>query len=172
MATCNWTTASAGDKYLVWDWLNVWGTQTSTTTSITQPIVVSDVSSVLSFSPPVRQPAPLEFSPYINATELVLEFLAEARRRLPGLTRERFLRLTIADFFAFLIRRAAEVDGVEPPEMATAEIQVATRQLRCGWCARFLPKAYELLRLCYCGAGCLERAALRDGITLPARRAS
>jgi hypothetical protein len=96
------------------DWVASWQTNTSTATSASYPMVVSGTWSQP--PPPVRAPAPLEFSPYINGAELVLEFLAEARARVPGLTREQFLAFTIGDFFAFLLRRAAEVDGVPPPE--------------------------------------------------------
>lgn len=154
------------DKVLATDWISANMTATATTASYSFPVYVSGATSVQALEP-VRRPAPLEFSPYINATELVMEFLAEARVRLPGLTRERFLRLTIADFFAFLIRRAAEVDGVEPPEMAKTELRVPTRLSRCGWCARFLPRSYDLLRMSHCGVRCLRRAAERDGIALP-----
>ncbi len=103
----------AWDKLAVKDWAS-WTTTTSTATSASYPMVVSGTWSQP--PPPVRAPAPLEFSPYINGAELVLEFLAEARVRVPELTREQFLAFTIGDFFAFLLRRAAEVDGVPPPE--------------------------------------------------------
>lgn len=178
LASDSWTTCSIpGDKMLVWQWLNQHQTAV-TTTAVTGLItdVTITVSSPATFSSPlavaapIRRKAPLEFNPYINATELVIEFLAEARRLIPELSRERFLRLTIADFFAFLIRRAAQADGVSPPEIAAGEIPVPSPRHRCAGCGRFLPRRFELLRLYHCGTLCLEQAAARNGICLAGGR--
>lgn len=172
----SWTygaSAKVSDKQMAAEWQRIIRDSTTTSTGgyVLYPgtsITVSQTSYVVpavvaagSQPAPARQRAPLAFSPHINATEMVMEFLAEARSRVPGLTREQFLKLTIGDFFAFLIRRAAEADGVPPPEIEGHALLPARVRHRCGACGRFLSARLAERRVYHCNAVCLDRALAR-----------
>jgi hypothetical protein len=163
----SWTNTATSMSYSGMDTLKFSFTTSVTGSLVTGwPTITGSLPADPAAGPPKRLPAPLAFSPYISATELVVEFLNEAREKIPGLTRQQFLRLTISDFFAFLIRRAAETDGVAAPELK--EHDLTPRRARCGGCGRFLARRFELARLGHCGAPCLERAARKAGIPLAA----
>ncbi len=118
---------------------------TATAASYTDPNVWTWIrQDVLDFAakqgltppPPVRRSPPLEFNRYINASDLLEEFI-----RWLGTQRVRqseVMALPIDLFIKWLILRACEQDGEEPN--VTLELP-SPRARQCAGCGRFLPKA-------------------------------
>lgn len=88
-----------------------------------------------------RLPPPREFNPYINASDMLEEFF-----RFLGTEQVRkreVFKLPLDLFVKWLIIRACEADGEEPP--VTLELPAPKQQPRCLGCQRFLPAGVPVL---------------------------
>lgn len=86
---------------------------------------------------PSRLPAPREFNPYINASDLLEEFIRFAGTE--GVRSGDVLGLPIEAFVKWLVIRACEKDQEEPN--VTLELPRRFGQPRCLGCQRFMPRA-------------------------------
>lgn len=120
------------------------GTGTSTGTSIstnTAPL-------------PAPDPPPLEFNRFLNASDLLEDFIEDAGRA--GVRQSEFLNLPIELFINWLIIKAAEKDGDPIPEGA---LQIAQHHKalpfkgspRCLTCGRFILRVQAASGINWCG---------------------
>lgn len=104
-----------------------------------------------------------EFNRFVNASDILEEFVTFAGQA--GVTKAEFLKLPLETFLRFLILRAAEADGEEPPEEAKAPLLAlpAPKVLRhhCRTCGRFVRAHYHARQFDYCDGTCASRFALR-----------
>lgn len=90
---------------------------------------------------PVRTAtAPLEFNKYINASDLLQEFLEYLREQ--KVRRIDVMQLPVELFVKWLIIRACEEDQEEPN--VTLQLPAPNRQPRCVGCQRFLAKTFPV----------------------------
>lgn len=139
LSTLNWsTTASTTQSYTKLS--NAWNTTSATSY---QPITYN-VSTWTTIphkrdDRPRRRPAPLEFNPYINASDLMAEFIAFVGAQ--GVRQGEVMGLPVELFIKWLVVRACEADDVEP----NVELVVPRRpQPRCLGCQRFMRRGVHL----------------------------
>lgn len=115
---------------------DVWAYATAATTSCTMTDSTSTASLYLvpasgGFADPAPPPR-REFNRYVNASDLLEEFISDMARL--GMTQAQFLALPINAFITWLVLKAAQADGESP-------------LWRCNACGRFTPPG-----LVACGA--------------------
>lgn len=105
------------------------------TTPVTKPIVKVDEAPAIK-----RRPAPLEFNKYINASDLLEEFIRYCGEQ--GVRQREMLELPVDLFIKWLIIRACEADKEEPN--VTLELPAPKRQCRCLGCGKFMRRGLAL----------------------------
>lgn len=91
-------------------------------------------------APPGRLAPPREFNPYINASDLLEEFIRFAG--VEGVRSGDVLGLPIEAFVKWLVIRACEQDQEEPN--VTLELPARRPQPRCLGCQRFMPRSTRM----------------------------
>lgn len=131
-------------------------TTTATTTPITytlSPLPTYDPDQI--GPPPARLPPPRAFNRYINASDLLEEFI-----RWLGTQRVRqrqVLELPLDLFVKWLVIRACEEDQEEPN--VTLELPAPPPRLRCVQCQRYMPKSKVPFDRAVCAVRYFEKAA-------------
>lgn len=102
-----------------------------------------------------------EFNRFINASDLIEDFISECKRL--GLRRKDFLGLPIGLFIHWLVIKSAEADGEDPPpEVPRLEAGVLAlappRRPRCQACGRFMLVAVRDAGLGHCRPKCYAKA--------------
>lgn len=92
--------------------------------------------------PPPRRPAPREFNRYLNASDLLEEFIRFAGER--GADADEILQLPIELFVKWLIIRAAEADQEEPPIAMPPLRALPAPQPRCLGCGRWMRRTIAI----------------------------
>ena len=90
-----------------------------------------------------------DFNPFLNASDLLEQYIEEL---VPlGIRQDQVLHLEIEGFIYWLIHRAAERDGDEPPK-DVPRLPTPQRRLvnRCRTCGRFIFHSYVLASIFYC----------------------
>lgn len=131
-------------------------TFTTTSTSGTAGNVFVPGNQFVSVSsPPVAAPPvnPREFNRYINASDLLEEFIEHMGKC--GIKQGEFLNLPIEIFINWLILRAAQRDGDPVPEGVVApenhpKAQQAKRFPRCRTCGRFITQRQAADGILWC----------------------
>jgi hypothetical protein len=113
-----------------------------------------------------------EFNRYVNASDLLEEFMAFVRPL--GVRRGELLRLPLELFIRFLIVRAAEADGdVLPEAEAGPPLEAQVRKAlppprpRCLGCGRFLRRQLQAAGILFCSGAHLDRYAARKALAAP-----
>lgn len=92
-----------------------------------------------------------EFSPFINASDMVAGFLDEIRDL--GIKRDIALNLPIKLFIKWLIIKAAEKDGdsvnVQPVNKDPKLLQFI--KPKCNYCGKYIRKLHQINEFPYCG---------------------
>lgn len=88
-----------------------------------------------------------EFNRYLNSSDLMEEFIAFAAAA--GANKRDILGLPLNLFITFLIIRAAESDGEEPPDDVILQLPKPKID-RCGFCGRFLRPTLAAQGLIHC----------------------
>jgi hypothetical protein len=101
------------------------------------------------------------FNPYLNASDLLEAFVRDAGAA--GVRQGEVLGLPVLAFVRWLVRQAAEADGVPAPAEAEP-LALPAPPPRCGWCGRFVARAAAAASLPWCGPGHAARAAARAGV--------
>lgn len=114
-------------------------------------------------SPPAGAGAPLGFNRFVNASDLLEEFVRFAKDL--GLKRRQFLDLPVELFIQWLVVRAAEVDG-EPRPHDVPDPKAAILALpkprspwgsRCLDCKRFIPEKQAMIGIVFCSGAHMDR---------------
>lgn len=96
-----------------------------------------------------------EFSPYLNASDLLESFIKEVGR-LDGVNQDEILRLPIEAFINWLILQAAirdgdSLDGLPSVEAALPRLPPPLpAKARCVTCGRFMSKVWAVARIPFC----------------------
>ena len=93
-----------------------------------------------------------EFNPYINASDLLEQFIKEMGK-VDGVKQTEVLRLPIEAFIYWLILQAAKKDGDSLeglPRVETALPAPMPKLPRCKSCGRFLSKVWAEMRISFC----------------------
>lgn len=88
-----------------------------------------------------RQPAPRTFNKYINASDMLEDFIKYLGEH--GVKQSEFMGLPIELFIKWLIIKACEADNEEPN--VTLELPSPRKQPRCLGCQKYMPMAATLL---------------------------
>lgn len=101
---------------------------------------------------PVRRQAcrDLEFNRYINSSDLLEEFIKDLG--VVGVKQDEVLNVPIELFINWLIIRAAEQDGEEPPEEVPRLETEVKKTCHCKWCGRFISKQKDKVGISFCNA--------------------
>jgi hypothetical protein len=109
-------------------------TTTPTVRFVTPPVAGADLPDVdVSGVPPhYRQPPPRHFNRFLNASDLMEEFVREMGEL--GVKQGEFMKLPTDLFINWLVIKAAEADGEGPPEGVRLALPPGVRALpsRCG----------------------------------------
>lgn len=89
-------------------------------------------------APPPRPIAPPGFNKYVNASDLLEEFIAYLATQ--GVRQRDFMNLPVELFIKWLIVRACEEDGEAPPDVSL-ELPPRPSQPRCFGCNRFMARS-------------------------------
>lgn len=100
-----------------------------------------------------------EFNRYVNASDLLEEFLRYLRSM--GVTRKDVMKVDLGVFVTWLIIAAAEADGMEkPPEevlMLESQVKPIGRQPTCKCCKRFIPRKTAEAGVFFCNGAHMDR---------------
>jgi len=124
----DWGTGSSTNYYTV---PIQWGTANI---PFPAPITAWPVDDGADLVAPARRSAPLDFNKYINASDLLEEFIAFLGEN--KVRQGEVMRLPLELFVKWLIIRACEQDHEEPN--VTLSLPPARRQPRCIACGRFM----------------------------------
>lgn len=116
-------------------WNTTAGSNSTVTDWTTDTYVLRGVQSNVQPSPPPAVPAPREFNKYVNASDLLEEFVAFLGEN--GVRRGEVLRLPLDLWFKWLIVRACEEEDEKPPVVVQIPT-AATGRKRCQVCQRFM----------------------------------
>jgi hypothetical protein len=105
-----------------------------------------------------------EFSPYLNASDLLASFIEYVGSL--GVRKDEVMRLPLQLFVSWLIIEACERDGdIIPPELVPVHQDPAVLQVvkpRCMRCGKFIPRLHQRHRFPFCdpkhASGYLEAA--------------
>lgn len=99
-----------------------------------------------------------EFNRYLNASDLIEEFIGEIGGL--GIKKGEILKVPMSAFIAFLVVKAAEADGEEPPAVEIDMIESARdsvlllpapiKKPKCCCCGRFIARSFGDAGLAYC----------------------
>ena len=104
----------------------------------------------------LRLPPPREFNRYINASDLLEEFIRYAGSQ--GVTQREVLTLPIDLFIKWLILEASEFDGEDAPDDVVVDFPA---RHRCRGCGKFLSSRLREIEMNYCADECVERRLQR-----------
>jgi len=97
---------------------------------------------IVSTPPDPRLPAPLAFNRFINASDLLEEFIKWLGGQ--GVRQREVFQMPMEFFIKWLILRACEQDG-ETPNVTMPALPAPRHQPRCLGCGRFVTKATPLV---------------------------
>jgi hypothetical protein len=101
-------------------------------------------------SAPVRRPPPLDFNKFLNASDMMEEFIRFCGT--VGVRQSELMDLPVGHFINWLILKAAEADGEEPPKDIHLQLPSgpkARHSHRCKFCGRFIPHPdHQMIRYC------------------------
>lgn len=137
------TTAVSNNAFNLWVSSGTAGTSTISLNTATNYV-----------GPSVPDPPPLEFNRFLNASDLLEDFIEDAGRA--GVRQSEFLNLPIELFINWLIIKAAEKDGDPIPEGA---LRIAQHHKalpfkgspRCLTCGRFILRVQAASGINWCG---------------------
>ncbi len=109
------------------------------------------------------RPPPLEFNRYINASDLLEEFIRWAGIEA-HIRQNEALDLPLSHFITFLIIRAAEADREEPPEDVKLALPGPNWGHRCVGCGRFLRDNLKKIGVFACNGAHLDRYLARGAL--------
>ncbi len=100
-----------------------------------------------------------EFNRYVNASDLLEEFLRYLRSM--GVTRKDVMKVDLGVFITWLIVAAAEADGMEKPSeevlMLESQVKPIMRQPICKCCKRFIPRKVAEAGVFFCNGAHMDR---------------
>jgi hypothetical protein len=96
-----------------------------------------------------------EFNKFINASDLLEMFIKDCGKM--GAKQNQILDIPIELFINWLIIKAAEADGDEPPEDSIKLLKQAKLTPKCKCCGRFMHKWKEENGINFCNPKCLDK---------------
>ena len=137
-----------------YSWSDPWYTMSSTTTTAYTNVTYAVPPGTTQVTIPkwntsdpewhefqqTRRPPPREFNRYINASDLLEEFIAWVGSQ--GIRQSEFADLPVDLFIKWLVIRACEEDQEEPN--VVLELPSPAKQPRCLGCQQFMPRTAEI----------------------------
>lgn len=101
----------------------------------------------------------LEFNRYINASDLLEEFLRYLKSM--GVSRKDVMKIDLGIFITWLIVAAAEADGMEKPQEETLmlehQVKPISQQPKCMCCKRFIKRKTAEAGILFCSGVHMDR---------------
>lgn len=142
-ATASWTTTLTQSS-------DTWWLDNSPTKFLTPQALDGARRALVSYPEPPRRPPPREFNRYINASDLLEEFIRWVGEQ--GASKEELLAMPMEFFVKWIILKACEDEGPDVPKLALP-------QARCIGCQRFMRRAPVPFHGPKCAAYYYRRAA-------------
>lgn len=111
-----------------------------------------------------------DFNPYVNASDLLEEFIKFCGEE--DVSQQEFLKLPLELFIAWMVTRAAEKDGDEPDPMEKAILHNGMAKLappskpKCFHCGRFISMDKFRMGMNFCNGDHMDRHLVRSGAAM------
>jgi hypothetical protein len=105
-----------------------------------------------------------DFNPFLNAADLIEEYIQELVPQ--GIRQDEVLHLEIEKFIFWLVHKAAEKDNDPIPQdiPRLPDLRRIKTLPRCGYCARFIRKAWARAQVNFCSPIHMERKMIKGGL--------
>jgi hypothetical protein len=111
--------------------------------------------NVQRYKPPI-----LPFNPYLNASDLLEDFIKEVGKL--NVRQDEFLSLPIKLFIQWLIQESALHDGEDKPqEFVEASKQLKYNSPRCLYCGRYISKKFSMNGVNFCNPDHMQKRILK-----------